>query len=111
MEQMIKRLIGVGRVNAHRAETIKAGDLLMWNYGYVGEVMTVKTRGMTQIEITTRTLGRYGDLAETPGEATPRVMNRNTLVVKVTLRVEPATADRGVRRTLDVVPNAEVLAQ
>jgi hypothetical protein len=67
MEQTTKRLISVGIVQAHRAETVHAGDLLMWNYGYVECVDQVIPRGETMLVLKGFSVGRYGDLITEPG--------------------------------------------
>ena len=78
---LTKQLISIGTCAAHTADTVTAGENLMWNYGYIEHVLEVKPRGKTQIVVIGTSLGRFGNqLSNVTHE---RVMNRATTVVKV----------------------------
>jgi hypothetical protein len=78
---MKKQLIEIGTCAAHTAETVTAGDNLMWNFGYIEHVLEVKPRGKTQLTIVGTSLGRFGN--KPSNEIFTRVINRTTTVVKV----------------------------
>ena len=48
-------LQGIGNVKAIKAQDIKVGMLLIWNYGYTSKVVKIADKGTKQIKITTET--------------------------------------------------------
>ena len=48
-------LQGIGNVKAIKAQDIKAGMLLIWNYGHTSKVIKIADKGTKQIKITTET--------------------------------------------------------
>ncbi len=80
-------LIGIGKCDAHAAASIKVGDHLMWNYGYITRVVDVQPKGNSMITVTEVSLGWQGkDEATT---TTTRDMTRARSVVKVVKVSEP----------------------
>lgn len=51
--QATLQLIGYGRVAAIQASELKAGDVMMCNYGFTAKVLDIKPRNKTQITVTT----------------------------------------------------------
>jgi hypothetical protein len=71
MPQMI--LQGVGWGQGTPAQEIKPGDKLMWNYGYISEVLAISPRGKTQLTFSLRSEN---------GAVHDRVMGRTRLVAR-----------------------------
>jgi hypothetical protein len=87
--------IAVGTMIAGQAAAdLKVGDFLMWNYGYITEIVAITPKGKTQMIVTERDLGMGGK--KPSGKDYSRTLKRSTTVV----RVEPT--ERGHFRNANI---------
>ena len=74
--------IAVGTMIAGQAAAdLKVGEFLMWNYGYITEIVAITPKGKTQMIISERDLGMGG--RKPTDKVYQRTIKRSTTVVRV----------------------------
>jgi len=58
-EQILVHLQGIGKIPGKRAMDLEVGDLIMWNYGGITEVMKLEPKGQKSLVMTGRTWSDY----------------------------------------------------
>lgn len=74
MKEQPIRLQGIGWGPGIQAQNIKVGDRLMWNYGYVSEVVGIDPAGEKFLNFS---------LKDEAGKVWPRRMGKERLVAKM----------------------------
>lgn len=75
----MKRIQSIGMVGAVMAERLLPGDRLIWNYGYVTEILTIEPKGKMSLEFTMKYTENDGsDIGKR--ETHSRTMRKNRLV-------------------------------
>lgn len=70
---MLVRRQSMGMMLSRAASELQTGDVLIWNFGYEAEVLSIVPRGKTQLVVTERYVKS--------GETYERVMRSTTRVV------------------------------
>lgn len=70
---MLVRRQGLGMMHSKQASDLRVGDVLIWNFGFQYEVVSIAERGKTQLVVTERSCKT--------GETYERVMRKTTAVV------------------------------
>jgi hypothetical protein len=90
-------LQGLGECPARPAAELQTGDLLVWNHGYISEVLEVRPKGPGSVVLVTRDL---------KGDTYEQTKRRSTLVA-VALSIEPSQHRKGAACRIEF-PSMEV---